>query len=202
MNLLYFISYLLRGGVRKIQHALADWACKNDVVFDKGVRFTLTAKVENISKNIHNINIGKNSIIEGRLCVFKYGGRISIGENTYIGAGTNIWSGEFLEIGNHVLISHNVNIIDTNSHELNYIERAARYEALIKYGHPKDKASIITGNIIIEDYAWINFGVTILKNVRIGKGAIVAASSVVTKDVPPFTVVAGNPARIVKYLNK
>ena len=201
MRLLYYLSYLIKGGVRKISHTITDWACKNDVIFRKGARFTMTAKVENISKNRDNIIIGENTIIEGRLLTFNYGGKIVIGKNVYVGVGSNIWSGEYVEIGNNVLISHNVNIIDTNSHELNHIERAERYENLIKKGHPKDKASIITGKIIIEDYAWISFGVIILKNVKIGKGAIVAAGSIVTKDVVPYTLVAGNPAIFIKYLN-
>jgi len=200
MKLIYYISYLGKGISRKIFHKITDWSCKNDVVFGKGSKFTMTAKVENISKNNDNIIIAENTIIEGRLVVFNYGGKINIGKNVYIGLGTNIWSGESVTIGSNVLISHNVNIIDTNSHEMDHLERAQGYVNLIKNGHPKDKTSIITGKIIIKDYAWISFGATILKNVTIGEGAIVAACAVVTKDVPPFTVVAGNPAVVVKNL--
>ena len=200
MRLIYYVAYIGKGVLRKISHKISDWACKKDIVFSEGVRFTMTAKVENISKNKNNIIIGVKTFIEGRLMVFNYGGKITIGDYVYVGTGSNIWSGESVAIGNHVLISHNVNIIDTNSHELDFIERAERYVSLLKNGHPKDKTSIITGRIIIEDYAWISFGATILKNVRIGEGAIVAACAVVTKDVPPFTVVAGNPAVVVKNL--
>ena len=71
---------------------------------------------------------------------------------------------------------------------------------LLNNGHWDDKNNIITDQIVIQDYAWINFGVTILKGVTIGKGAIIAAASVVTKDVLPFTMVAGNPAKEVKKL--
>ena len=53
----------------------------------------------------------------------------------------------------------------------------------------------------IEDGAWIGEGSTILKGVRVGYGAVVAAQAVVTKDVPPYTVVAGNPAKVVKQLD-
>jgi acetyltransferase-like isoleucine patch superfamily enzyme len=55
-------------------------------------------------------------------------------------------------------------------------------------------------SIIIEDHAWVATRAMVLKGVRIGKGAVVAAGSVVTKDVPDYTVVAGVPARIVKTL--
>lgn len=200
MKLLFYFSYLIKGGFRKISHVITDWACKNDVIFDKGTRFTMTAKVENISKNRDNIVIGENTLVEGRLLVFKYGGKIVIGKNVYIGAGSNIWSGEYIEIGNNVLISHNVNIIDTNSHELDYIERAESYENLIKSGFPKDKKNIITSKIIIEDDVWISFNSTILKGVTIGRGAIIAACTLITKDVPPFVVIAGNPAQIIKII--
>ncbi|WP_158587746.1 acyltransferase [Algoriphagus lacus] len=191
----------MKGILRKISHFFTDLSCKNDVTFGMGTKFTRTAKVENISKNKKNINIGNFSRIEGRLVVFKYGGRIDMGDFVYIGTGSNIWSGESVFIGNNVLISHNVNIIDTNSHEIDHYEREIRYKSLLNYGHPIDKSSIITGPIVIEDNVWISFGASILKNVTIGKGSIVAACSVVTKDVPSFCLVAGNPAKVVKKLN-
>ncbi len=67
--------------------------------------------------------------------------------------------------------------------------------------HWDTKGNIITSPIVIKDYAWISFGSTVLKGVTIGKGAIVAAGSVVTRDVPDWTVVAGNPAKNIKTLN-
>jgi acetyltransferase-like isoleucine patch superfamily enzyme len=59
----------------------------------------------------------------------------------------------------------------------------------------------MTGPVTIKDGAWINFGAIVLKGVTIGEGAVVAAGAVVTKDVPANTVVAGNPARVVKALS-
>lgn len=58
-----------------------------------------------------------------------------------------------------------------------------------------------SGPIIVEDDAWIGFGVAILENIRIGAGAVVAAGAVVTRDIPAGAVVAGNPARIIRYRN-
>ncbi len=159
------------------------------------------AKVLNFQNNITKISIKNNTRIRGELLVFAYGGKISIGENTYIGEGSRVWSGDEVIIGNNVLISHNVNIVDTNSHEINHIERTEGFINLLKSGHPKQKGSIITKPIIIEDYVWISFNVIILKGVTIGEGAIVAAGSVVTKNVDPFTLVAGNPAVFIKKLN-
>ena len=57
------------------------------------------------------------------------------------------------------------------------------------------------GKIKIEDEVWIGANVTILSGVTIGKGAIIAAGSVVTKDVPPYSIVGGNPAKIIRYRN-
>jgi acetyltransferase-like isoleucine patch superfamily enzyme len=65
-------------------------------------------------------------------------------------------------------------------------------------GHSKVKPNVETKPIIIEDYAWISFNVSILKGVRIGQGAIIGAGSVVTNDVEAFTLVAGNPAKFIK----
>ena len=86
-----------------------------------------------------------------------------------------------ITIGNDVFIGPKVNLITIN-HDPNPENRSATY------GRP----------IVIEDKAWIGINSTILPGVRIGYGAIVGAGSVVTKDVPPMTVVAGNPARFIK----
>lgn len=200
MKIFFIIAYSLKLLFRKIQNFFNDASCKYSLVYGKGAKFMSTATVENISKRKENIRIGKQTIVRGNLVVFGYGGKIILGENVYVGVGSNIWSGESVFIGDNVLISHNVNIIDTNSHELDHLIRAERYLSLIKNGHPKDKSSIITGSIVIGNYAWVSFGATVLKGVTIGEGAIVAACAVVTKDVPPFTVVAGNPAKVVKNL--
>lgn len=165
-----------------------------------GATFYAEAIVNNPSGNKANITIGNNTHVRGMLNVFAYGGKISIGENCYIGDHSRIWSGESISIGNDVLISHNVNIIDTNSHETDAIERSERYMDLLKNGHWKDKGSILTAPIIIKDYAWISFNATILKGVTIGEGAIVAANAVVVKDVPDYTLVVGNPAVVIKNL--
>lgn len=164
--------------------------------------FYAESEVENQQQKPDNIIVGENTHIRGRLLIFGYGGRISIGNNCYLGNYSNIWSAEHVEIGDNVLISHNVNIIDTNSHEIDYLERAEAFCSLIKMGAPSiNTFNVPAARIIIEDYVWISFNVTILKGVKIGEGAIIAAGSVVTKDVEPFTMVAGNPAKFIKKVN-
>jgi len=168
----------------------------------KNVVFRDTSRIMNITGDKRKIVLDDNVIVDGELVVFNHGGMITIGEYSYIGMGSRIWSGEKVTIGKYVLISHNVGISDTSAHEFNYLERAERYKELIEKGFPKDKAGIKTAAIIIDDYAWINFNSIIMRGITIGKGAIVGAGSVVTKDVPPFTLVAGNPAKIIKNLDR
>jgi acetyltransferase-like isoleucine patch superfamily enzyme len=159
------------------------------------------ANISNVRNDPSNIVIGKDSYISGELKTLYYGGKITIGEKSYIGISSRIWSGEKIEIGNNVLISHNVHIIDTNSHETNHLERAEFFVHSIKTGGNYFlKGSVQTAPIIIKDYVWINFNAIILKGVTIGQGSIIAAGSVVTKDVPPFVVVGDNPAKVIKHL--
>ncbi len=200
MRVVYLLFWLIKGISRRLQSIITDYSCKFYSICGHSTYFRLHASIGNFSRVPQKIRIGNGTIIEGKLVVFNYGGSIEIGDNVYVGVNTNIWSGQSVKIGSNVLISHNVNIIDTNSHEIDHIERSERYRMLIKFGHPSNKSTIITGEIIIEDYVWISFGATILKNVRIGKGAIIAANSVVTRNVDSFTMVAGNPAKFVKYL--
>jgi len=145
-----------------------------------------------------NIVVGKHSLVDGELLIHDYGGKIEIGESTYIGKGSRIWSGENVRIGNHVFVAHNCTITDTNSHQYSARERAEDYQRRIIEHKPFEKGSIKTAPIVIEDHVWINFGVGILKGVRIGEGAIIGSGSLVTKDVAPWTLVAGSPAKFIR----
>jgi len=157
--------------------------------------------VYNLQHQLDRIKIGERTHVRGKLLVFAYGGEIIIGNYSYVGAGSRIHSGEQVIIGNNVLISHNVNIADTNSHELCHLERSAGFKNLITFGHSQYKGNVRSAPIYIEDYAWIGFNAVLLKGVHIGEGAIVAPASVVTHDVPPFTLVAGNPAKVIRRLD-
>lgn len=172
----------------------------NSSIRNKGAVFLKEAKVINMRNNKDDISIGNGTRIRGELLTFKYGGKIVIGDFCYIGEGTKIWSGESIVIGNDVLISHNVSIADTSAHELDYLDRAESYKKLLKNGHTSIKGTIQTAPIIINNNVWINFNSIILRGVTIGEGAIIAAGAVVTKNVPPYVLVGGNPSKILKYL--
>jgi acetyltransferase-like isoleucine patch superfamily enzyme len=127
------------------------------------------------------------------------GGKIEIGDFCYVGGETKVWSDTSIKIGNRVLISHNVNIFDNQTHPLDPVKRHNQFVHIIQKGFPKD-IDLSGKPVVIEDDAWIGCNVIILKGVHIGKAAIIAAGSVVTKDVPSSTLMAGNPAKIIRTI--
>jgi acetyltransferase-like isoleucine patch superfamily enzyme len=167
---------------------------------EKNVYFGASSHIFNIQKNKKRINIKNHSFIRGELLILPFGGEINIGSYSFVGENTKIWSGESIYIGNNVLIAHNVNIIDF-AHESNSLDRAEGFRNLITKGHPKEKGKIPTKKIVIEDDVIIYAGSNIIMGVTIGKGSIIAAGSLIIKDVPPYSLVMGNPSRIVLKTN-
>jgi acetyltransferase-like isoleucine patch superfamily enzyme len=109
------------------------------------------------------------------------GGHLEIGNNVFINYGTSLVSSNHVKIGDDCLIGAHAMIMDCDFHRV------------------EDKAWDTTGvPIILEDRVWIGNRSIVLKGVRIGHDSVVAAGSVVTHDVPPRTVVAGVPARVVR----
>jgi acetyltransferase-like isoleucine patch superfamily enzyme len=133
-------------------------------------------------------------------------GKITVGDGVFINSGTMVISRSSVEIGNGVTIAWDCVIYDHDSHSLFYKDRIADHDQqLIDYrgGNMvanKDWSTVRSAPIKIHDYAWLGFGVVVLKGVTIGEGAIIGARAVVTKDVPPWTIAAGNPARVVKEI--
>lgn len=168
-------------------------------VLGAGVKLLPSARIRNIRGDSKFIRIGAHSIVAGELLVFAHGGEIAIGEWCYIGEGARLWSSCSLYLGNRVLISHNVNIFDSLTHPLNAQQRHAHYRAIAQTGHPT-AIDLDERPVTVGDDAWIGANACVLRGVTIGEGAIIAAGAVVTKDVPPYTIVAGNPARVIREL--
>lgn len=156
------------------------------------VTFLATSNVLNAQRRREAIRIGAHTIVGGELFAFAHGGRIEIGEWCFVGPGSRIWSAEAVTIGNRVLVSHGVNIHDCNSHPRDPRERHAHFRAIATTGHPPGITSIESRPVVIGDDAWIGFNATILKGVTIGAGSIVAACSLVTRDVPPNSLHVGS----------
>ena len=117
---------------------------------------------------------------------------IEIGDGSRIGAQSHITAINKITIGKNVLTGPRILITD-NSHGMFSIEHLEIA--------PNLRTLCSKGPVIIEDNVWIGEGSMILPNVHIGKGSIIAANSVISKDIPPYSIAAGTPARIIKQLN-
>jgi acetyltransferase-like isoleucine patch superfamily enzyme len=141
--------------------------------------------------------IGEGSIFQGTIASDRAGSCVSIGSHTFVG-NTNIVTAERVEIGDDVLISWGCTIVDHDSHALEWTVRQSDVRDF--YKGEKNWAGVNVRPVKICNKVWMGFNVIVLKGVTIGEGAVVAAGSVVTRDVPAFTLVAGNPARVIRGL--
>lgn len=112
-------------------------------------------------------------------------GRLTIGSNTAINEDCIIGAYESVEIGSNVMIAARSYIIDLD-------------HCFDRRDIPIADQGYSIAPVVIEDDVWIGTGAVVTKGVRIGKGAIIGANSVVTRDIPPYTIAAGVPARVVK----
>jgi acetyltransferase-like isoleucine patch superfamily enzyme len=198
-RLLYFINKQLRDAenyyIDKNRKKLTDAQCK----YGQGTILYHDSLIQNHLMDPNRIRIDKNCQVHSHLMIFGHGGEIIVGEHCYLGEQTRIWSAKKITIGNRVLISHNVNIHDNNSHPIDAKKRHEDFIHIFSKGFQKEN-DLNEKEIIIEDDVWIGFNCTILKGVRIGEGAIIAACALVTKDVEPYTIVGGSPAVLIKRL--
>jgi acetyltransferase-like isoleucine patch superfamily enzyme len=165
-----------------------------------GSRLSRTARIRNIAGDSKRIVVGRDSIIQGELAVFAHGGQIQLGDWCYVGEQSRIWSAGSIAIGNRVLIAHSVNIFDNLTHPIKASERHAQFREIAKTGHPRN-ISLGEQPVRIEDDVWIGAGAFVLRGVTVGTGAIVAAGAVVTRNIAPYCLVAGNPATVVRELS-
>jgi len=135
-------------------------------------------------------------------CSFALGkeGRATVGDFTLMN-GALVMAEELIEIGSHCLISWNVGIADSDFHPIEPAQRLIDAQALAPYYKDRPpRPPIRTAPVRIADNVWIGMNAVILKGVSIGENSVVAAGSVVSKNVEANTVVAGNPAVLVKKL--
>lgn len=152
--------------------------------------------------------VGENSVLGCSITLERDQGIVRIGNNSYIG-GSHIICAQQVEIGSDVLIAWGCTIVDHDSHSLDWHQRAddvRRWKEGIMLGLDVASAykkweSVPMKPICIKDKVWIGFNSIILKGITIGEGAVVAAASVVTKNIPDWTLVGGNPAHIIRELS-
>ena len=133
----------------------------------------------------HHFSIGKRSVIESYSCINNAVGDVSIGDDTRIGLHNTVIGP--VSIGKHVITAQGVTISALN-HNFSDISQ------------PICTQGYNTQEIIIEDDVWIGANSVILQGVHLGTHSVIAAGAVVTKDVQPYTVVAGNPAKVIRIL--
>jgi acetyltransferase-like isoleucine patch superfamily enzyme len=156
---------------------------KSNILIKKDCRIDSSAKLS--TKFGGTIEIGENTELLNGVLVMTYGGNIKIGNNCSINPYTIIYGHGGTSIGNNVLIAGHCMLIPNNH---NFNDRSIPINA---------QGNTYKG-IIVEDDVWIAHGCSILDGVTIGKGAIIAAGSVVNKSVASYTIVGGVPAKKIK----
>jgi acetyltransferase-like isoleucine patch superfamily enzyme len=154
------------------------------------------------------LRIGERGIINAAITFESTQGFVQIGDRCYIGHGTSIISRDRVSIGNDVTMAWDITIYDHNSHSLDWRQRAKVVDHFYRRWGAQgcfsdvDWDGVAAAPIVIADKVWIGFGAVVLKGVTIGEGAVVASRSVVTRDVEPYSVVGGNPAVLLRRLDK
>jgi acetyltransferase-like isoleucine patch superfamily enzyme len=144
------------------------------------------------------LSVGENSIVHADISFEESGGKIQIGNRTFIGR-SHLVCYRSLSIGDDVIMSWGITIVDHDSHSVDWIDR--RNDVREWSAGRKDWEKIAHAPVVVSNRAWIGFNVSVLKGVTIGEGAAIGACSVVTRDVPPYTLAAGNPARVIRTLS-
>jgi acetyltransferase-like isoleucine patch superfamily enzyme len=173
--------------------------CLNGISFPPGSRFIGIPIIQKHRRS--SMHLGKGMQLRSTptgnplganrpviLCTWQAGAELKIGEFFGMTGGT-ICAAQSITIGDHVIIGANSSVIDTDFHPLDYATRSITPQAGI------------SRPIVIEDEVFIGMNSIVLKGVRIGRGSVIGAGSVVTRDIPPGVIAAGNPARVLQEIH-
>lgn len=183
-------------GLKNIANMLA----KRRLVSRANCDIAATAKVDFrglCDRPPSRLSIGERSIVNARIVSDREGSIVAVGRDSFIGDSLLVCATR-IEVGNDVLISWGCTFVDHHSHAVTWPERSRDVSEW--YAGRKDWKHVRTAPIRVQDRAWIGFNSIVLAGVTVGEGAVVGCGSVVTKDVAPYTVVAGNPARVIRSL--
>lgn len=177
---IYKAGYLISGQIRNVWMRLKlrlIWRIGKGCVFQGAVHvYSIGGDVFVGSKTIFGPHVN--------VCAAK-GGRLSIGDGCSVNQGAYVCARADIVIGNNVLIGEYASVRD-NDHGWRDPSVLIRDQGFVSLP------------VVIEDDVWIGRGVVVCKGVRIGQGSVIGAGAIVTKDVEPYSVVVGNPARLIK----
>lgn len=152
-------------------------------------------------------------VLRTRLAVAGKGRYLTVGKDFHVGTGSRLWApnkitiGDCVYIGKHVnveancsigdycLLANHVAIVGRHDHDFSAVGFPVRFSPWI--GSKRFPSQFIDEQAVIESDVWIGFGAIVMTGTRIGRGSIVAAGSVITRDIPPYSIVAGIPARVI-----
>lgn len=199
------ISFLIKFYRQRQLQSIYKTLHENATIAEPFIAGALSA-IANESGKAEQIKISHHCRMLGTI-VCKEKATVSIGSYSTIQTGVNLLCLEKIEIGHYVGIGSGTLLVDNNNHSTDPVEwvkhriRTAPggvgYPGLGNGWELSDSAPIIIGNAV-----WIGANSIILKGVTIGDGSIVARNSFVTKDVPPYTIVGGFPAKVIKEIEK
>jgi acetyltransferase-like isoleucine patch superfamily enzyme len=144
------------------------------------------------------LKIGDHVTLQSPSLAAEKNGYIEIGDYSFISGATLVAIHKII-IGKYVFIAGGVTIVDSDFHPLDPGSRLTDTVAISTIGDKSRRPSFDFSPVIIEDDVWIGFNATILKGVTVGKGSIIQPGAVVSKNIPPGSIVSGNPAEVKAY---
>jgi acetyltransferase-like isoleucine patch superfamily enzyme len=145
----------------------------------------------------NHLSVGDESIIHADINFEDQGGEVRIGSRTFIGR-SNLVCYRSLIIGDDVIMSWGITVVDHDSHNISWEKRQNDVRDWVS--GRKNWDQVDHAQVTIANKAWIGFNVSILKGVNIGEGVVIGACSVVTQDIPPYSLAVGCPARVIRSL--
>jgi acetyltransferase-like isoleucine patch superfamily enzyme len=202
-NLISFISITLNriSGKFLLKKYSSNLSIGNSIILP-----TFSVDFRNRNPQKKYVSIGDDCMIGANFVFESSEGEVAIGDRVYLGSGTIICRTR-IEFGNDIFVGWNCCFYDHDSHSLDYRQRQLDMKRQLEdyrngknFILSKDWSVVNAKPIKIMDHAWIGMSCIILKGVTIGEGAVVGAGSIVSKDVPPWTIVAGNPASVIRQV--
>ena len=187
--------------IREMLTTISEWQAKQRVIRQADINADASAIIMYRKLRIAGRNrlvIGPGSTLSANVSFERDAAEVIIGANTEIGA-SHIVCATRVEIGDDVLIAWGCTINDHNSHPIPWSQR--KDDIRERYFGRKDWSNVVSRPIKLGNKCWIGMHSIILKGVEVGEGAIVGAGSVVTSNVPPWTIVGGNPARVIREIS-